>query len=128
MTALPRPAGLVNGAAGEMHTQRQAATGPIMASSEGAAAREAQATATNLLLRLLTPNRDPRVALEDAAFEIGRLVGHGFLDKAEMADHLRAAAVKVVLADGEDAVQEVISSGFTVGERAAAEERVEEQE
>ena len=130
MQRLPQRAPLVNGADDGVHTQQHYDC-PIMGSSEGAAAREAQATAHALLLRLITTTKEhAKTALEDAAYEIARLVGHGHLDRAEMADNLRAAALRaeLELEPGEDAVQEVIASNFTAGERAAAEERAEEEE
>jgi hypothetical protein len=100
-----------------------------MGSSEGAAQRAALTTARDHLLRVLSPaTEDARAALDDAAFEIGRLIEHGHLDRAVMADQLRAAAFRLVLKDGEDAVQEAIASGFAAGTRAAAEERAEEAE
>ena len=121
----------VNGAGDAVHTQRSEPDDdrPVMGSSAGAARRLTLTTVRDHLLKVLSPTtEDPRAALDDAAFEIGRLVAHGQLDRVEMADQIRAAAIRLVLKDGEDVVQAAIAAGFRDGARAAAEERAEEEE
>jgi putative DNA primase/helicase len=96
-----------------------------MGSSEGAAEREAQRNAQVLALRLSAPtsDEDPETALDAAAYEMGRLIGHGLLDRTVAADLLRTACVAngLVLRVGEDAVQAAIAAGFAEGEQSAAE-------
>jgi putative DNA primase/helicase len=102
-------------------------TDAILGSSEGAAEREAQATAHALLLRLAA-STDPWNVLPDVAYEIGRLIGHGLLDRSEIADALRLASARAILGHGEDAVQEVIAAGFREGAAAAADDLAIEAE
>src|SRR5262245_35318717 len=60
-------------------------------------------------------------ALDRAAYEMGRLVGHDFLDRSETADALTQACVAngYSFEVGPDLVQEAIASGFRAGEAAA---------
>jgi hypothetical protein len=96
---------------------------PIMGSSEGAAEREASATAQTLILRVLSAE-DPEAELREVAYQIGRQVAHGLLDRVLWADMLRTAAIKVQLVaeHGEDAVQAIIAAGFDQGQDAAADD------
>jgi putative DNA primase/helicase len=113
----------VNGVVDAVHTQQhRAVDSAIMGSSEGAAEREATATAQSMILSLLSAE-DPRTALEEASYEIGRLIGHGLLDRTLWAALLRRAAIQAELLPeiGEDGVQAAIAAGFQEGERAAAE-------
>ena len=63
--------------------------------------------------------------LDSAAFEVGRLVGHGFLDCSSSADALTSACTLNGLTDeaGPDIVQEAIAAGFLAGAQAAKVER-----
>ena len=63
--------------------------------------------------------------LDSVAYDIGRLVGHGFLDRAVAADALTHACTASGLAAeaGPDLVQETIAAGFQAGDRAASAER-----
>jgi len=68
--------------------------------------------------------------LESAAYEVGRLVGHGFLDRSSSADALTSACTLNGLTDeaGPDIVQEAIAAGFQAGGRAAEAERASARE
>lgn len=63
--------------------------------------------------------------LDRAAYELGRLVGHDLLDRAETADALtEACVVNGYRAEvGPDLVQSAISLGFRAGEAAASAEQ-----
>src|SRR5262245_42191688 len=63
--------------------------------------------------------------LDHAAYEMGRLVGHGLLDRSDAADALTEACVVngYSLTAGPDLVQEAIVQGFIAGEVAAAAEQ-----
>jgi hypothetical protein len=133
MSSLPRTESAVNGAFDGVHTQHLDDAPPIMGSSAGAAEREAQATAETIILRLLA-SENPRVELlelfDQAAYEIGKLVAHGLLDRTVWADLLRKAAIKLelVLQYGEDAVQTLMAGAFAHAEEAAVEECEEDEE
>lgn len=55
--------------------------------------------------------------LHDAAYEIGRLIGHGYLDRSDAADVLTSACIANGLSAeaGPDVVQDQIAEGFSGG-------------
>jgi hypothetical protein len=71
-------------------------------------------------LRTAEPG-DYAEVLDDAAYKIGALVGHGFLDRSDAADALTGACVAngFTAEAGPDLVQEAISAGFVAGGLAA---------
>ena len=101
---------------------------PVMGSSAGAAAREAEHSVEVILLNLVKAKGDLEDALYKAAYEVGRLVGFGYHDRTLVAHLLLAAcgANGLVLRIGENEVGAAIEVGLDDGERAAAQERAAE--
>jgi hypothetical protein len=101
-----------------------------------AAHRAARKQLSEFVSALMTAEPgDCAEVLDDAAYRIGALVGHGFLDRSDAADALTQACVAngFTAEAGPDVVQEAISSGFVEGGRAAkaeieAAERTSEKE
>ena len=120
----------VNGAGDAVHTQH-AAECSIMGSSAGAAAREAQREAQLMAMALRAAKpEDAEEALRTTAYEMGRWVRLGLLDRADADDLLRPACVinGLVFRLGEDGVQAAIVEAFKGGEQAAVEDLAEEEE
>src|SRR5262249_17332255 len=87
-----------------------------------AAHRAAREQLTEAVSALTTAEPgDYAEVLDDAAYKIGALVGHGFLDRSYAADALTEACVAggFTAEAGPDVVQEAISAGFVAGGRAA---------
>src|SRR5215831_1339800 len=94
------------------------------ASSVGvsAAHRAAREQLSEAVFALTSANSgDYAELLDEAAYKVGCLVAHGFLDRSDAADALtRACAASGFTAEaGPDVVQEAISAGFVAGDRAA---------
>jgi hypothetical protein len=101
---------------------------PIMGTSEGAAKRQRRRSLTAIASALAKVETDREAALDSAAYEAGRLVGHG-ANRAEVGDNLYIASkMNGLLAEiGADAVQSAISGGIAAGEHAAAEDIAAEE-
>lgn len=96
-------------------------------SSAGAAERARRTAALEIANALAAATGDAREnALDHAAYEMGRVVGHG-LDRGDAASFLHAGAVRcgLVEAIGVDEVQSAIAGGIQEGERSAGEEVAE---
>jgi putative DNA primase/helicase len=83
------------------------------------AARE-QLSEAAIALSIASPG-DYAEVLDEVAYNIGRLVGHGFLDRSDAADTLtKACTASGFTAEvGPDVVQEAIASAFQAGDCAA---------
>ena len=95
----------------------------MIGSSAGAADRHRRTAALDIASAVAEAEADREEALDRAAYQMGRLVGHG-LDLSDAADLLQGAAARcgLVAEMDADAVQSAIAGGIAEGRRAAADE------